>query len=79
MTGIDDEKEAVRERVWALLEQAQVLKVVPDPAQLPVRVLAPDQGKLAYMAAHKPAAPEPFYVLDPRALGVPRPRPPGTR
>lgn len=54
--------------VW---QQARVLKIVPDRAQLPVRVLALEQDKLVYMTAPKLAAPEPFYVLDPAALGVP--------
>lgn len=104
MTGTGHEKQAVRERVWALLEQeaatepgargyipafagaaeaaarlaalpawqeAKVLKVVPDRAQLPVRVLALEQGKVVYMAAPRLATPEPFYVLDPSALSVP--------
>lgn len=53
--------------VW---QQAHVLKVVPDRAQLPVRVLALAQGKLIYMAAPKLATPEPFYVLDPTTLSV---------
>jgi 5-formyltetrahydrofolate cyclo-ligase len=53
--------------VW---QQAHVLKVVPDRAQLPVRVLALAQGKLVYMAAPKLATPEPFYVLDPATLSV---------
>jgi 5-formyltetrahydrofolate cyclo-ligase len=51
--------------------QAQVLKVVPDRAQLPVRVLALEQGKLVYMAAPRLATPQPFYVLDPQSLTVP--------
>src|SRR5258708_32655265 len=104
MTSVDQAKQAVRERVWALLEQAgvvepgvrgyipafagaaeaaarlaalpgwqqaRVLKVVPDRAQLPVRVLALEQGKLVYMAAPRLAAAEPFYVLDPSTLSVP--------
>ena len=104
MTSADQAKQAVRERVWALLEQAnvvepgvrgyipaftdaeeaaallaalpawqqaRVLKVVPDRAQLPVRVLALEQGKLVYMAVPRLAAAEPFYVLDPSTLGVP--------
>jgi 5-formyltetrahydrofolate cyclo-ligase len=104
MTGVDQAKQSIRERVWAALEQAgvvepgvrgyipafagaeeaarrlavlpcwqqaQVVKIVPDRAQLPVRVLALEQGKLVYMAAPKLATPEPFYVLDPKALGVP--------
>jgi 5-formyltetrahydrofolate cyclo-ligase len=53
--------------VW---QQAHVLKVVPDRAQLPVRVLALTHGKLVYMAAPKLATPEPFYVLDPATLSV---------
>lgn len=53
--------------VW---QQAHVLKVVPDRAQLPVRVLALEQGKLVYMATPKLATPEPFYVLDPTTLSV---------
>jgi 5-formyltetrahydrofolate cyclo-ligase len=104
MTSTDQAKQAIRERVWALLEQAsvaepgvrgyipaftgateaaarlaalpawqqaRVLKVVPDRAQLPVRVLALEQGKLVYMAAPRLAASEPFYVLDPSTLSVP--------
>jgi 5-formyltetrahydrofolate cyclo-ligase len=55
-------------RAW---QQARVLKVVPDRAQLPVRVLALEQGKLVYMAAPRLATPQPFYVLDPQALTVP--------
>jgi 5-formyltetrahydrofolate cyclo-ligase len=103
MTSSDQAKQAVREQVWALLEQAgatepgawgyipafagaedaaarlatlpaweqaQVLKVVPDRAQLPVRILALEQGKLVYMAAPRLATPEPFFVLDPTTLGL---------
>ncbi len=50
---------------------ARVLKVVPDRAQLAVRIRALQSGKLVYMAAPKLATPEPFYVLDPSALSVP--------
>jgi 5-formyltetrahydrofolate cyclo-ligase len=97
-------KQAIRERVWSVLEaagaagpgvagyipdfrgadqaarrlaalpawqQACVVKIVPDRAQLPVRALALEHGKLVYMAAPKLAAPEPFYVLDPASLAVP--------
>lgn len=53
--------------VW---QQARVLKIVPDRAQLPVRILALEQGKLVYMAAPKLATPEPFYVLDPATLTI---------
>jgi 5-formyltetrahydrofolate cyclo-ligase len=54
--------------VW---QQARVLKIVPDRAQLPVRTMALELGKLDYMAAPKLATPEPFYVLDPATLTVP--------
>lgn len=54
--------------VW---QQAQILEVVPDRAQLPVRIRALQDGKLVYMAAPKLAAAEPFYLLDPRDLSVP--------
>lgn len=54
--------------IW---QQAHVLKIVPDRAQLPVRILALEQGKLVYMAAPKLATPEPFYVLDPATLTIP--------
>ncbi len=52
-------------------QQAQVLEVAPDRAQLPVRIRALDDGKLLYMAAPKLAAAEPFYLLDPHNLPVP--------
>jgi len=55
-------------RVW---QHAQILEVVPDRAQLPVRIRALEDGKLVYMAAPKLAAAEPFYLLDPRDLSVP--------
>lgn len=54
--------------VW---RQARVIKVVPDRAQLPVRVLALEDGKLVYMAAPKLASDRPFYELDPAVLPVP--------
>ncbi len=104
MTGIAQAKQAIRERVWSLLEDrgaaepgargyipafrgadraagrlaglpvwqsAEVLKVVPDRAQLPVRVRALEAGKLVYMAVPKLAAADPFYLLDPDSLTVP--------
>ena len=49
--------------VW---QQAQILEVVPDRAQLPVRIRALQDGKLVYMAAPKLATADPFYLLDPR-------------
>ena len=51
--------------------QARVVKVVPDRAQLPVRVRALEEGKLVYMAAPKLASEQPFYKLDPANLTVP--------
>jgi len=101
MTAASQDKQAIRERVWAQLEQAgvaepgvrgyipafdgadqaagrlaslpawqqaQVLEVAPDRAQLSVRIRALQDGKLLYMAAPKLATPEPFYLLDPHAL-----------
>jgi len=103
-TGIDQAKQAIRERVWSRLEEAgtvepgvrgyipafsgadqaaerlaalpvwrsaQVLKIVPDRAQLPVRVRALEAGKLLYMAVPRLAEAEPFYLLDPHSLPVP--------
>lgn len=100
----DDAKHAIRDRIWALLENeraapagvhgripafhgadtaadrladlpvwrtAQVIKAVPDKAQLPVRVRALQEGKLVYMAVPKLAATRPFYLLDPATLTVP--------
>jgi len=54
--------------VW---QQAQILEVVPDRAQLPVRIRALRDRKLVYMAVPKLATAEPFYLLDPRDLPVP--------
>jgi 5-formyltetrahydrofolate cyclo-ligase len=54
--------------VW---QQARVLQIAPDQAQLPVRSRALQDGKLVYMAVPKLATPEPFYLLDPRSLPVP--------
>lgn len=103
-TAVDQKKQAIRERIWALLEQegaapsgvhgripdfvgadaaaalladlpiwrrAQVVKAVPDKAQLPVRVRALEAGKLVYMAVPRLAAQNPFYLLDPASLQVP--------
>ena len=98
-------KQAIRERVWDLLEArggardsgvhgripdfigsaqaaeqlasvpawkaAQVVKAVPDKAQLPVRARALSEGKLVYMAVPKLAELRPFYLLDPARLTRP--------
>jgi len=55
----------------AVWQQAQVLQIAPDRAQLPVRSRALHDGKLVYMPAPKLATPEPFYLLDPHNLPVP--------
>ncbi len=102
--SVEDAKQAIRERVWTLLEKrhavapgvhgripafhgadeaadrlatlpawqsAQVIKAVPDKAQLPVRALALAAGKLVYMAVPMLADEFPFYSLDPKSLTVP--------
>jgi 5-formyltetrahydrofolate cyclo-ligase len=47
---------------------AQVIKAVPDRAQLPVRERALRDGKLLYVAVPRLAAELPFFVLDPSEL-----------
>lgn len=54
--------------VW---RAAQVVKAVPDRAQLPVRAQAIEAGKLLYMAVPRLAREKPFYLLDPARLTVP--------
>lgn len=54
-------------RGWA---GADVINVVPDRPQLPVRVRALADGKLVYMAVPRLAEDLPFYELDPRTLSV---------
>ena len=49
---------------------AQVIKAVPDRAQLSVRERALRDGKLVYMAVPMLADDRPFYVLDPGSLTV---------
>jgi 5-formyltetrahydrofolate cyclo-ligase len=49
-------------------KQARVVKANPDRAQLPVRQLALEQGKLVYMAVPKIASIAPFYALDPATV-----------
>jgi 5-formyltetrahydrofolate cyclo-ligase len=50
---------------------AQVIKAVPDKAQLPARACALAEGKTVYMAVPRLADALPFYLLDPAALTVP--------
>lgn len=50
---------------------AEVIKAVPDKAQLPVRVRALEEGKVVYMAVPNMAHEKPFYVLDPSRISVP--------
>jgi 5-formyltetrahydrofolate cyclo-ligase len=51
-------------------QAAQVIKAVPDKAQLPVRIRALEAGKLLYMAVPKLARELPFYLLDPATLSA---------
>ncbi|RKN08339.1 5-formyltetrahydrofolate cyclo-ligase [Streptomyces radicis] len=100
---IQEAKQAIRERIWMLLEKeravnanpegripafvgadaaaallaahpswqsANVIKAVPDRAQMPVRARAFEEGKRVYMAASKLAAQKPFYLLDPETLAI---------
>lgn len=52
-------------------QRAEIVKAVPDKAQLPVRARALEDGKTVYMAVPKLATLKPFYLLDPAALTVP--------
>ncbi|MDX3695980.1 5-formyltetrahydrofolate cyclo-ligase [Streptomyces europaeiscabiei] len=51
--------------------RAATVKANPDWAQLPVRVRALKDGKRVYMAVPRMASLEPFYLLDPKNLGLP--------
>jgi 5-formyltetrahydrofolate cyclo-ligase len=55
---------------WA---DAGVVKANPDSPQLPLRVLALEEGKLLYMAVPRLRDLKPFILLDPRKMG-PKPR-----
>ena len=68
-----DGAEAAAERLAALpvWAEAEVIKAVPDKAQLPVRVRALEEGRLVYMAVPNMAHERPFYVLDPARLTIP--------
>ncbi|WP_327313317.1 5-formyltetrahydrofolate cyclo-ligase [Streptomyces sp. NBC_01235] len=52
-------------------QRATTVKANPDWAQLPVRVRALNDGKRVYMAVPRMASLEPFYLLDPKNLGLP--------
>lgn len=54
--------------VW---KNARVVKANPDPAQLPVRVRALQDGKLLYMAVPRMATLKPFYRLNPAEIAEP--------
>ena len=60
------------ERLAGLREwlAADVVEIVPDQAQYPVRVRALAAGKLVYMAVPRLAQTRPFYCLDPAQLTV---------
>ena len=49
--------------------QASTVKANPDRSQLPVRLRALREGRVVYMAVPAMASPDPFYRLDPAALG----------
>jgi 5-formyltetrahydrofolate cyclo-ligase len=100
--AVDQDKQAIRERIWAHLDErhavvppgarghipsfvgadqaarklaalpewqaAHVVKANPDQAQLLLRILALEQGKLVYMAVPAMATERPFYKLDPTEL-----------
>ena len=67
--GADDAAERLATlSVW---RRAQVIKAVPDTAQLPVRARALADGKLLYMAVPMLAHALPFYLLDPKTLTLP--------
>jgi 5-formyltetrahydrofolate cyclo-ligase len=54
--------------IW---QHGQTIKANPDWAQLPIRVRALKDGKLLYMAVPRMASLQPFYLLDPKRLGLP--------
>ncbi|NEB95903.1 5-formyltetrahydrofolate cyclo-ligase [Streptomyces bauhiniae] len=62
---------AVRLGALAAWKQAEVVKAVPDKAQLPVRARALAEGKTVFMAVPRLADRHPFYLLDPETLTVP--------
>ena len=68
---VGSEQAAERLAALPVWSAATVLKAVPDWAQLPVRTVALEGGKLVYMAAPRLATERPFYVLDPALLSVP--------
>lgn len=53
---------------------ASTLKANPDSPQWPVRQRALEDGKRVYMAVPRLAEEQPFFVLDPAALGDTSPR-----
>lgn len=52
-------------------QRASTVKANPDYAQLPVRARALEDGKLLYMAVPRMASLQPFFLLDPEAIGLP--------
>lgn len=65
---IGADKAADRLAALPVWQCAQVVKAVPDKAQLPVRARALADGKLVYMAVPMLADALPFYLLDPKTL-----------
>lgn len=68
---IGAEAAAARLATLPCWQAADVIKAVPDKAQLPVRVAALREGKILYMAVPKLAKQHPFYLLDPAQIPVP--------
>jgi 5-formyltetrahydrofolate cyclo-ligase len=67
-TGAEAAAEQLRATAW--WQEARVVKANPDSPQWPVRQRALADGLLVYMAVPRLAEEEPFFVLDPAALGV---------
>lgn len=63
------EEAAERLRAAGAWRAADVVKANPDSPQWPVRQRALEDGKLVYMAVPRLARENPFFVLDPDALG----------
>jgi 5-formyltetrahydrofolate cyclo-ligase len=63
-------KEAAAEQLATLAEwkAARIVKANPDPAQIPVRRKALEQGKLLYAPVPELVKPFPFVELDPEDL-----------
>lgn len=68
------EAAAERLRGTAAWRRADAIKANPDSPQWPVRQRALEDGIVVFMAVPRLAEPEPFFLLDPAALGDVTPR-----